>query len=52
MPRFGSCWKAATLRKTRSETLAHRRSEDGTFEDVGASALRSGDVIVVSEGQL
>jgi K+-transporting ATPase ATPase B chain len=43
--------QAATLRKTRSETMAHRRGEDGSFEDVGSSALRSGDVVVVREGE-
>jgi K+-transporting ATPase ATPase B chain len=43
--------QAATLRKTRSETPAHRRCEDGTFEEVGSSALRCGDVIVVREGE-
>jgi K+-transporting ATPase ATPase B chain len=43
--------QAATLRKTRSETMAHRRCEDGTFEDVGSSALRAGDVVVVREGE-
>ena len=43
--------QAATLRKTRSETMAHRRLDDGKFEDVGSSALRSGDVIVVREGE-
>jgi K+-transporting ATPase ATPase B chain len=43
--------QAATLRKTRSETPAHRRCDDGTFEDVGSSALRCGDVVVVREGE-
>jgi K+-transporting ATPase ATPase B chain len=43
--------QAASLRKTRSETLAHRRCDDGTFEDVGSSLLRAGDVIVVREGE-
>ena len=43
--------QAATLRKTRSETMAHRRREDGTFDDVGSSALRCGDVVVVREGE-
>jgi K+-transporting ATPase ATPase B chain len=43
--------QAASLRKTRSETLAHRRCEDGTLEDVGSSALRSGDVVFVREGE-
>ncbi len=43
--------QAATLRKTRSETTAHRRSTDGTLENVGSSELRKGDVIVVEEGE-
>jgi K+-transporting ATPase ATPase B chain len=43
--------QAASLRKTRSETLAHRRCEEGTFEDVGSSLLRSGDIVVVREGE-
>ena len=43
--------QAATLRKTRSETTAHRRKADGTLEDVGSSELRKGDVIVVKEGE-
>ena len=43
--------QAATLRKTRSETTAHRRKADGTLEDVGSSELRKGDIIVVEEGE-
>jgi K+-transporting ATPase ATPase B chain len=43
--------QAATLRKTRSETKAHRRCEDGTFDEVGSSALRCGDIVVVREGE-
>ncbi len=43
--------QAATLRRTRSETMAHRRRPDGSLEDVGSSELRRGDVIVVSEGE-
>ena len=43
--------QAASLRKTRSETTAHRRLDDGSIEDVGSSALRIGDVIVVTEGE-
>ena len=43
--------QAATLRKTRSETTAHRRRADGTLEDVGSSELRKGDIIVVEEGE-
>ncbi len=44
--------QAATLRRTRSETTAHRRRADGSLEDVGSSELRKGDVIVVVEGQV
>ncbi len=43
--------QAASLRKTRSETTAHRRGPDGDLEDVGSSALRAGDVIVVLEAE-
>jgi K+-transporting ATPase ATPase B chain len=43
--------QAATLRRTRSETTAHRRRADGTLESVGSSELRKGDVIVVEEGE-
>ena len=43
--------QASTLRKTRSETIAHRRRADGTLEDVGSSELRKGDVVVVREGE-
>jgi potassium-transporting ATPase ATP-binding subunit len=43
--------QAATLRRTRSETTAHRRREDRTLEDVGSAELRKGDVVVVEEGE-
>jgi K+-transporting ATPase ATPase B chain len=43
--------QAATLRRTRSESVAHRRSADGSLEDVGSSDLRRGDIIVVEEGE-
>ena len=43
--------QAATLRRTRSETTAHRRQADGTLENVGSSELRKDDVIVVEEGE-
>jgi K+-transporting ATPase ATPase B chain len=43
--------QAATLRRTRSETTAHRRRDDGTLEDVGSSELRKGDIVVVEEGE-
>ncbi len=43
--------QAATLRRTRSESIAHRRREDGSLEDVGSSELRRGDIIVVDENE-
>ena len=43
--------QAATLRRTRSETTAHRRRADGTLEDIGSSELRKRDIIVVQEGE-
>ena len=44
--------QAATLRRTRSETMAHRRRLDGSMEDVGSSELRRGDVVTVREGEI
>ena len=43
--------QAATLRRARSVTQAHRRTADGTLEMVGSAELRRGDVIVVMEGE-
>ena len=43
--------QAATLRRTRSVTIAHRRDTAGTLEDVGSSELRAGDVVVVRDGE-
>jgi len=43
--------QAATLRRTRSETMAHRQRDDGSIEIVGSTELRRGDVVVVDEGQ-
>jgi len=43
--------QAATLRRTRSVTVAQRRRADGTLEQVGSSELRRGDIVVVTEGQ-
>ena len=43
--------QAATLRKTRTESVAHRRGADGSLEQVGSSDLRKGDVIVVEDGE-
>ena len=44
--------QAATLRKTRAETLAHRRRADGTIEEVASSQLGLGDECVVSAGDV
>ena len=44
--------QAATLRQTRTETSARRRLEDGTEEEVSASRLRLGDVVVVAAGEV
>jgi K+-transporting ATPase ATPase B chain len=43
--------QAATLRRTRSDTTARRRREDGSLETVGSAELRKGDLIVVEEGE-
>jgi K+-transporting ATPase ATPase B chain len=44
--------QAATLRRARSETMANRRTADGTVEQVPSSQLTSGDVVVVSAGEM
>jgi len=43
--------QAATLRKVRSETMAHRRADSGDIEEVPSSALRLGDLVVVAAGE-
>ena len=43
--------QAATLRRTRSESIAHRRLADGSLENVGSSELRKGDIIVVEASE-
>jgi potassium-transporting ATPase ATP-binding subunit len=43
--------QAATLRRTRSVTVANRRRADGTIEQVGSAELRRDDIVVVDEGQ-
>ena len=43
--------QADELRKTRMETIAHRR-RDGSLEDIASSALRPGDEVVVSAGEV
>jgi K+-transporting ATPase ATPase B chain len=44
--------QADELRKTRAETIAHRRHPDGSLADVSSSALRVGDELVVSAGEV
>ncbi len=43
--------QAATLRKTRADTVANRRTDTGT-EQVASSDLQVGDVVVVVAGEL
>jgi K+-transporting ATPase ATPase B chain len=43
--------QAATLRRARAETPARRRKRDGTTETISSSALRHGDVVVVTTGE-
>ena len=44
--------QADTLRKARSETLAHKILGGGATEDVPSSKLRTGDLVHVSAGEL
>ena len=44
--------QADTLRRTRQETVAHRRSSDGSLEEVSRERARVDDVVVVSAGQV
>jgi potassium-transporting ATPase ATP-binding subunit len=44
--------QAEELRKTRAETVAHRRRADGSIEDVPSSALRVGDEVLVVAGEV
>jgi K+-transporting ATPase ATPase B chain len=44
--------QAETLRRTRSETIAHRLLSDGLVEDVPSASLRDGDKVVVSAGEV
>jgi K+-transporting ATPase ATPase B chain len=43
--------QADTLRKARSETLAHRLLGSGATEDVPSSKLRTGDLVQISAGE-
>ena len=44
--------QAASLRRTRAETVARRRRPDGTVEGCPSSQLRVGDLCVVSAGEV
>jgi potassium-transporting ATPase ATP-binding subunit len=44
--------QAATLRKTRTETMARRRGPDGSVERIPSSRLEVGDECVVSAGEV
>ena len=44
--------QAATLRKTRAETMANRQLPDGTTEQVASSLLTVDDVVVVTAGEM
>jgi K+-transporting ATPase ATPase B chain len=44
--------QAATLRKARVQTMAHKRRADGTLMAVPAESLRKGDVFVVVAGEV
>src|SRR5690242_5120438 len=44
--------QAETLRKARSETLARRLTASGEEERVPGSKLKSGDIVVVSAGEM
>jgi K+-transporting ATPase ATPase B chain len=43
--------QAETLRKTRTETVAHRLAASGRLESVPAATLRRGDVVMVRAGE-
>ena len=43
--------QADTLRKARTETVAHRLQASGGTQDISGSKLRTGDVVVVSAGE-
>jgi potassium-transporting ATPase ATP-binding subunit len=44
--------QADTLRKAKSETIANRLLSDGKVEVVSGSKLRSGDLVIVSAGEV
>ena len=44
--------QAESLRRTRRDTVAHRRLAGGATEEVSSTALRAGDEVVVDAGQI
>ena len=44
--------QAEELRRTRAETIAHRRRPDGSLEDLPSSSLQLADEVVVSAGEV
>jgi K+-transporting ATPase ATPase B chain len=44
--------QADALRKTRTDTKAFKRTDEGTLEEIPSSMLKKGDVVVVEAGQL
>ena len=44
--------QAEHLRRTKSDTLARRRTADGAAESVSASRLRRGDIVLVDAGEI
>ena len=44
--------QAATLRKTRAETMANLRRTDGSIEEVASSQLTLDDIVIVTAGEM
>ncbi len=44
--------QADTLRKTKTETVAHRLKDGGKLDDIAASQLRQGDQVVCNPGDI
>ncbi len=44
--------QAASLRRTRTEAMAHRIRPDGGLDEIEATALKVGDVVLVQSGEL
>jgi K+-transporting ATPase ATPase B chain len=44
--------QAESLRKTKTDTIAHRLIEGGRMEDISSSKLRAGDTVVCTAGEV